>query len=54
LDHLQLGESIWRIGIHTDPATLAQLIARGKREGVFALQVGKERQPIQTLEDPAV
>ncbi len=54
LDEAQLGEAIWRIGIDTDPAALAQLVARGEREGLFALQMGEQRQTIQTLEHPAI
>ena len=54
LDEAQVGKAIWRIGIDTDPATLAQLVARGECERLLALQMGEQRQPIQALEDPAI
>ena len=50
----QLGEALWGVSIDTDPAALAQLVARGEGQRLFALQMGKQRQAVQALENPAI
>jgi hypothetical protein len=54
LHKAQVVNAIWRIGIDADPATLVQLVARGKRERLFALQMSEQCQAIQSLEHPPI
>jgi hypothetical protein len=43
LHEAQMIKSIWRNGIHTHPASLPQIVARGERKGFLALEMGKQR-----------